>query len=290
MSEIYCINSHMKTFVKFLLVIFVLFALAGLTYMGYGKFGGTYITAVFEEATPFPDNMYVYYKGFKIGHVDKIMPNGDYTATLLKIRLYPNDAKIPENVSVTVKSYKDEFDYVDIIVPDMASTQFLKDGSEIKGVASLSIQDFFNKHIEEGTMDMIIMGLSDVMQSLNETIESSNELVQEVTNTVKDVRPNIVRTGKNLSDMSQNVSSATLKFNNTLKQDELDKTVSNLEQTSENIKEFSENLNCGTKKLSEITENINCITQNASEISSGLNKTLRQPMGGARAIFGKAVK
>lgn len=249
-----------------------------------------HITAVFEEATPFPDKMDVYYKGFRIGRVDKIMPNKDYTATLLKITLYPSDTKIPENVTVAIKSYKGEFDYVDIVVPQMASTQFLKDGSHVKGGASSSIQDFFNKHIEEGTMDMIIMGLSDVMQSLNETIASSNELVKEVTKTVRDVRPNIVRTGENLSDMSQNVSSATLKFNNTLKQEDLNKTVSNLEQTSENIKEFSENLNCGTKNLSEITENINCITQNASEISSGLNKTLRQPMGGARAIFGKAVK
>ena len=288
--RIYHINYYMKTFVKILLIIFVLLAVAGVTYIGYGRFGGTHITAVFEEATPFPAKMDVYYKGFKIGRVDKISPNEDYTATLVKITLFADDVKIPDNVSVAVKSYKDEFDYVDIIVPEMASTEFLKNGSEIKGGASLSIQDFFNKHIEEGTMDMIIMGLSDVMQSLNETISSSNELVKEVTNTVRAVRPNIVRTGKNLGDMSQNVSSATLKVNNTLKQEDLDKSVTNLEQTSENIKEFTENLNCGTKKLSEITDNINCITQNVSEISSGLNKTLKQPMGGARVIFGKAVK
>ena len=288
--KIYFINSYMKTFVKILLIILVLLALAGGIFLAYGKFGGTHITAVFEEATPFPANMGVYYKGFKIGRVDKILPNEDYTATLVKITLFPDDIKIPDNVSVSVKNYKDEFDYVDITVPEMASTEFLKNGSEIKGVASLSIQEFFNKHIEEGTMDMIIMGLSDVMQSLKETIESSNELVKEVTRTVNEVRPNIVRTGKNFGDMSENVSSATLKFNNTLKQERLDKSVTNLERTSENIKDFSENLNCGTKNLSEITDNINCITQNFSEISSGLNKTLKQPMGGARVIFGKAVK
>lgn len=280
----------MKTLVKILLIIFVLLALAGGIFLAYGRFGGTHITAVFEEAAPFPANMDVYYKGFKIGRVDKIKPNEDYTATLVKITLFPDDIKIPDNVSVSVKNYKDEFDYVDITVPEMASTEFLKNGSEIKGTTSLSVQEFFNKHIEEGTMDMIIMGLSDVMQSLNETIASSNELVKEVTKTVNEVRPNIVRAGKNLGDMSENVSSATLKVNNTLKQEDLDKSVSNLEQTSENIKEFTENLNCGTKNLSEITDNINCITQNFSEISSGLNKTLKQPMGGARVIFGKAVK
>ena len=280
----------MKTLIKiFILIILVILILIVLG-LSFQQLGGTRITAVFNEANPFPSGMDVYYKGFKIGKVTKILPNEDYTATLVKITLFAQDPKIPDNVSVTVKSYKDEFDYVDIIIPELASTEFLKDGSEIKGVSALSIQEFLNKHIEEGTMDMIIMGLSDVMQNLNETISSSNELVKEITATAKSVRPSIVKTGKNFEGMSENVTSVSAKINTALSKESLDKSVSDIEQTSENIKEFSKNLNCGTKNLSEITENLNCITENVSEMTSGLNKTLKQPMGGARAIFGRAVK
>lgn len=249
----------------------------------------THITAVFDEAAPFPPNMQVFYKGFKIGRVVKVEPNDDYSATLVRIDLFPNDVRIPDNVSVRIKTYKDDFDYVDIVSPELASTEFLKNGSQIKGKTTLNIDEFFNKHIEEGNFDVLIQGLADMMEGINETVKQAGGLVGDLRETVKAMRPNLVTASGNLSSISGNFSSTSLKINNSVNQRTLDQTMNNLEQSTKNLQGITRNIDCATRNLTQTMNNVYCITENVSEITSGINNTLQKPMGGARLIFGKPV-
>ena len=281
---------NMKTFLKILVIIIITAIILISIWMIISSSRNTHITAVFDEAAPFPPNMQVFYKGFRIGKVVKVEPNEDYTATLVRIDLFPDDIRIPENVSVRIKTYKDDFDYVDIVSPELASTEFLKNGSQIKGKTTLNIDEFFNKHIEEGNFDILIQGLADMMEGINETVKQTGGLVGEVRETVRAMRPNLVTASGNFSTMSGNFSNASLKINNSVNQQTLDQTMNNLERSSQNLQGITRNIDCATRNLTQTMNNVQCITENVSEIASGVNNTLQKPMGGARLIFGKPVQ
>ena len=109
----------MKIWVILLNIVILILILSGLVFGGiylYKITHYTHITAVFDEAEPIPPKMQVFYKGFRIGKVVKVTPNDDYTATHMDIVLFPEDVKIPDNISVKIREYKDDFDYVDIEV------------------------------------------------------------------------------------------------------------------------------------------------------------------------------
>lgn len=279
----------MKILLKILGLMFILvLVVVGIIFL-YLHFKGIRVTAEFEEAAPFPPNMQVFYKGFKIGRVGKIYPADDYTVTRMEIIISPEDAKIPDNVSVRVKSYKDDFDYVDIVAPELASTEFLKNGSVIKGTTSLNVNEFFMKHIEEGTMDFVIQGAADVMQSLNKTIEQTQGFVSELTKTVEMMRPGLVSTTDRFSVFSENLSGTSLKINNSVDQRKLNNTMNNIEQSSYNLRSIMQKLDCATEEVPQTMSNINSITEDASQITSGVKGTLKKRFGGFRLIFGKPI-
>ena len=50
----------------------------------------TYITIEFNEARPVRNKISVYYKGYRIGKVEKIKPSKDFKSTKVTIVLYPS--------------------------------------------------------------------------------------------------------------------------------------------------------------------------------------------------------
>ena len=51
----------------------------------------TYITVEFNDARPVRNKIPVYYKGYRIGKVQKIKPNDNFQTTLVTIVLYPKN-------------------------------------------------------------------------------------------------------------------------------------------------------------------------------------------------------
>ncbi len=282
----------MKIWVILLNIVILILILSGLVFGGiylYKITHYTHITAVFDEAEPIPPKMQVFYKGFRIGKVVKVTPNNDYTATHMDIVLFPEDLKIPDNISVKIREYKDDFDYVDIVSPELASTEFLKNGSTVKGSVSQNAQKFIDSHADSGTLELIIQSVLVMLDGVNKTVENTNELVAGVRKTFDAASPNLVESSKNIAEISTNFSGTSLKINNSVNQASLDRTMQNLEKSSQYVECLTKSLNCAAKDLPETMDRVNDITKDVEGITSGVNTTLQKPFGGARLIMGTPV-
>ena len=82
----------------------------------------------------------------------------------------------------------------------------------------------------------------------------------------------------------------TNKIDNSINQDTLDDTMSNIEQTSKNINYILSNANeTLMPSIDSTSENVSDITDNINAITCGIRKTLRKKCGMIRLIFGQVI-
>lgn len=247
----------------------------------------TRIKAEFTELEPFPAHMPVFFKGFRIGKITKIEPKDDYTATQMSITLFPRDLNFPKNVYVRVKSYKDDYDYVEIELPELASEQLLKSGDIIKGKSNVTFESLIRKHAESGSLDLIIEGLGEITDSVNKAVQQADGLLADVRATLKSNQNYITLTTKNLSETTGSLYKTSLKIDGSVDQKTLDNTMKNLEQTTQNMQQITKNIDCATRNLTDTMNQVNEIFENINGITNGVNCTMKKRFGGFRLIFGK---
>ena len=95
-----------------ILIVIAAMLLAGPTalFISY-RLNNLHITAVFDELEPFPHNINVYYKGFKLGRSIKVYPSKDFTQTHVEMVLHMDDVSLPDNITAKVK-VKNKKDYL----------------------------------------------------------------------------------------------------------------------------------------------------------------------------------
>lgn len=283
----------MKIFLILVNIFLLLIFITGSYFLGsylYRRAHYTHIIATFDEAEPFSKKINVFYRGFLIGKVAGVEPNSSYTKTNVKITLFPKDIKIPANATVKIKSYRDAYVYIDIVAPQVASTEFLKNGDEVKGETAQNINTFFSKHAEDGTLEILIQSLAEILEGVNNTVSETSSLVKDFRQTFQAASPNLIESSKNISTISGNFSGTTLKINNSVNQQTLDRTMNNLEQSSKNLEGLTKNIDCATRNLTQTMDKVYCITKDVNEITSGVSNTLQKPFGGARVILGRPVQ
>lgn len=272
----------------FILIVILILLTIWLGVFAYKELTYTRIQAEFSELEPFENNMPVYFKGFKIGRVTKILPTEDYTATIMQIVLYPKNLKLPQNIKAQVRSAKGNFDYVELDLPELASTTMLKDGDTIKGKSSVTFESLLRKHAESGSLDVIIENLGDITESVNKTVLQAEGLLKDIRHTVKISEKNILTATQNIATMSKDIVETSSKVNHSLSQQTLDKTMNNLEQTTKNIEMTTQHIDYATRNLQQTMDNVNSITENVDEITNGINCTMKKRFGGLRLLFGKS--
>ncbi len=247
----------------------------------------THIKAEFTELAPFSKNMPVYFKGFKIGKVTKIEPKDDFTATQMSLTLFPKNVKFPKNISLKVKSYKKNTTYAEIQLPELASEKTLKNGDIIKGETNMSFESIMQKQAENGSFDLIIGTLGEIMVNVNNTVKEAEGLLKDVRTTFKNSENYITLSTRKLSEATSNLSRTSVTLSSTVDQKTLDRTMKNIEETSNNMKNITRNIDCATRNLTETMENVNGISENVEGITNSVNCTMKNRFGGFRLIFGK---
>ena len=273
-----------------LLLIIITFA-TGFTWLGiylYNAAHYTRIQAEFSELEPFAKHMPVYFKGFRIGKVTKVVPTDNFTSTRMHIVLFPKKIVFPKNMKAQVRNFEDDFDYVELVIPEIASETLLKSGDVIKGNTSANWKNLYQKHAESGSFDMIIDNAAEITKSLNNTIIEAQGLLKDLRHTVQVNQNNIQNATGYFSNVSRSLYDTTIKLNNSVDQRTLDSTMNNLEKSSENLKQLTRSLDCATRNLTDTMDNINGITKNVEEITNGVNCTMKKRFGGFRLIFGKS--
>lgn len=134
-----------------------------------------HITAVFSDLEPFPKNLNVYYKGFKLGRTVRVHPSKDFTDTHVEMILNAKNLSLPDNTTAKMKS-KNKKDYIELEYPDAPSITFLKNHSIIQGKKGLNIGDYIDKQAEAGGLDEIKENLNNTVASAGDTLDALTEL------------------------------------------------------------------------------------------------------------------
>ena len=270
-----------------------------------------HITAVFSDLEPFPKNLNVYYKGFKLGRTVRVHPSKDFTDTHVEMILNAKNLSLPDNTTAKMKS-KINKDYIELEYPDAPSITFLKNHSIIQGKNGLNIGDYIDKQAEAGGLDEIKENLNDTVASAGDTLDALTELFGTANDILKDIRPSLKITAENLAETSRNLKETSEEINLSLKPRRLNNSIANIEQTTKNIERTTKNLetassditkttahvnsdtvniiDCVIANINTIIDNINIVINNTNDIVKGFQQTLNKRFAGMRIIFGKAVE
>ena len=115
--------------------------------------------------------MNVYYKGFKVGKTVKIYPDKEYTNTYLKLKIYPSDINLPNNITAKINKTKTK-EYINIIYPESPSLKKIKDDDIIKGEITKDINSILNESIGKDEVDEIVEDASSLISTAKNTIEN----------------------------------------------------------------------------------------------------------------------
>lgn len=288
------------------LLILLLGTVLGITgfIMMFHTFNNIHVTAIFEQLEPFPRNLNLYYKGFKIGRSLRVYPSKDFTNTHVDLLVHTNDLSLPDNITVKVKT-KNKRDYMELIYPDSPSVTYLKNHSTIKGERGVNFASFIQDQADSGGLDNLTENLSTTVASASETMDALTDLFHTANEILKDVQPNLKESAENLALTTKNLASVTNELNRSAKPEIFDNTFANIEQITKNLelttsntvsltkrtdKETVELLNCVMKNLNIVVRNINLVVMNVNDIVRGFKATLSKRFAGMRLVFGKALE
>lgn len=286
-----------KNVSRLALLLFIL--MASLLFL-YRIWTYTYLTIEFNDARPLHNKIPVYYKGYRIGKVEKIKPCDDFKTTNVTIVLYPKGIKLPINTTAMLtrekrgKNY--ETDFIDLLYPDNPSDAILRDGDSIIGVTTVDMDNFFSEKAASGELDAITKNVNTLLENLQATSNALSELMGVLQDMVNENRPSIKEMTGNLAEASNQFRSFTTKLNNSINQQEIQSTFSSLNQsstnfssTTKNIDAFTESLNSSAPEIKRIISNADKITNDIETITSGLKCTMSKKFGGMRLFFGKPI-
>ena len=287
------------TIMKRIIILLITLVLIILGIIVYKQLTYTHITVQFKELRPHEKNLPVYYKGIIIGKAGEKKHTDDYQHTLMKVVLYPKNLHLPINTEVElrqiVKNRKTK-DYLELLYPENPSTTLISNGTYLKGYATVGLETFaHNQRIED--LEAIKQNLKNASENLNTTIEALGGLFVLLQDVVNENRSNLKGTTNNIRKVSSNINSASIKVNNSIKQEELESIVNTINRSSNNVERITESVydtSVGINKSipnisSTINETQNLIA-NTNAISCGVRQTLRKHFGGLRLIFGRSIK
>lgn len=284
---------------KLFYVTTVILLFSILLYKTYDLLNYTHITAKFKELRPYSKQIPVYYKGIIVGKAKENSHTIDLQHTIINISIKRKNLKLPNNIEVHLKKYKNKdvfFDYLEIIYPQEPSNKYLQNGSSVKGVAFVDFEDYMSNHHPDD-LEIIKQNLTESSENLKNMLAGLSEIFIILNDMLEENRTSLNETNKNLSSATKNLNIITEKINNSIEEKSLNNTLINLENTSRNFEEISKNLTKASTEINELipkTDTLLCeiysITNNANSISNGIKETLQKPFGGIRLIFGKVIE
>jgi len=299
-------NKSRETFLILRIILIpLLFILICVTaFYLYERHYGYFITAKFSESGPLYKNMPVFYKGYKIGKTRKIILSKDYKSTLVIIKLFPENPKLPEDIVAKVKKQDSRADYIDLLPPDEPSAVLLKKGSIIDGEPAFDLDAFLSDIADSGLIVPLLQTFSDTLLSLNKTSVEIGNFFKDSRVILKDNRQNIKQSTKDLAQTTKGLTKLTSNLNTSISKDRLentsssvDKSANNILSTTQSVKNIAASVDCATRNLDKTMAKLDCtisevnaVASNVKVITKGIKETMCKKFAGARMIFGKPLK
>ena len=280
---------------KFYIIIIILSSIVTGIFL-YNRFAFLHVIVKFDNLEPFEKQVPVYYKGFKVGKSTKIYPDANYNNTFLNLQISPSDVRLPKNITAKLQKSASR-GFINLIPPETASVEKIKDGDIIKGDTVKDINSMLSDKLASGSLDSIIDNSSNLLDSANQTVQELGGIFTQINEILTDTRKDIKTATSSLAKTTVNLENISTNLNNALNKDTLKNSSQNIEETTKNIKEISENLNSVSRQIDEVSMplinsavcNTNSTMKNVNEITKGIKNTLQKRLGLAKIMFGKPI-
>ena len=171
----------------------------------------------------------------------------------------------------------------------------LSKGSKIKGVATVDVDTFMsNQHPDD--LEQIKQNLTNSTENLEAALAGLSELFVLLQDVVKENEVSLTKASKNLADTTVNLNQITKKFDNSVNQQNLDKTMEGVSSSIQNLQVITGGLGTTTDSLNIVMPRVDAtlyevhgLASNANAISCGIRQTLAKRFGGLRLLFGKTI-
>lgn len=288
-------------------VVFIFLLSIILSIIIFNYFNHTYLKAEFADMDPLPNNMGVYYKGYKLGSTSKVKISKDFKTTYLYITLNQRGLELPKNITVSIKQYdKDDNNtkYVDINYPSRPMLAYIKTGDTIQGESPSGLNlDGISETNQQHLDDLSEKGES-FLSSAKDTAESLTAMFDMITSILDENRNNLYESSTSLKNSMANIEQLTEKINDEITKQNIKNSVNNIEQITSNFADSSKNFISITGNFDKTSSNFSVLIPklgtlidiakatmcNINEIVVGVKNTLKQKFGGARIIFGQPIK
>ena len=131
---------------------FIIFVLAFLAMAIINYYTNRHITFVFKDVRPFEGKIPVYYKGVVVGKATDRQHSDDSLRTNVKIIIYNKKLKLPLNTKAVLKKRiknDKEFDYIELVYPQIPSERFIGEHSHIHGHHTVDIKEYLKNQTPE---------------------------------------------------------------------------------------------------------------------------------------------
>ncbi|MFA7659209.1 MAG: MlaD family protein [Candidatus Gastranaerophilaceae bacterium] len=291
MSKLF--NIFLKYKVIILITLFFII-LSWVSFKIYEEHSRYHILVKFVKSGPLFKGMPVCFKGYRIGHTQKVTLSEDYKYTLVKIVIYPKNPKFPKDIKAVVKKHDFLGNYIDLANSEAPSAELLKNGDTIDGSPLFEIGTFLSEIADSGLIIPLIQNFSDTALSLNKTSTEIENFFSDSRSILKDNRQNLKRTTDSLNKITSN-------FNTSFSKDKLHNTTSSIEKSADNvqaatesIKNITQSVDCATRaidktiaKIDSTLSEAHAVASNAKVITGGFCEVLGKRFAGLRIIFGK---
>lgn len=282
-------NKLVDIFLKLVVIILVLLVIAFIS-LGIFKLYDYFRYHIFVKFTfsgPLFRGMPVCFKGYRIGHTQKVSLSEDYKYTLVKIVLYPKNPKIPKDTLGVVKKHDMLGNYIDLIPSDEPSTAILKSGDIIDGKPIFDIGTFLSKIDDSDILIPLLQNYSDTALNISKTSTKIGDFFSDSHSVLKDNRQNLKRTTESLSKITSNLNTSFSKEKLNETTSSVNKSATNIQVITENVKNITQSVDCATKNLDKTMAKIDCTASNVKAITGGFREVMGKRFAGLRIIFGK---
>lgn len=260
-----------------------------------------HLKAKFKTSSPLYKNMPVFFKGYKIGKIQKVILSDDYKYTTIEILLYPKNPKLPKDTVAVVKNHNLIKNYIDLSTSDEEPEVYLKSGDIIEGEPLVDIESFVSEIANSGLLVPLIQNFSDTAVSLNKTSTEIEGFFADSRSVLNDNKTNLKSSTNDLAKTTQSLNSLASRLNTSISDEKvdnttisIDKSAANIQAATENIKSITQSVDCATRNLDKTIAKIdstmaeaNGVASNARVITGGFCEVMGKRFAGLRIFFGK---
>lgn len=234
----------------------------------------------FREVPPvidtFPRGKFsVYFRGYKVGKVDKVFLSKDQKYIVFILDIYYKNLKLPKNTKILMES-EDIYGakHFSLVYPKNPSNELLSNMDEIHGNCTIKrIDKYIIDELKKGRLRSLLDNLIALTESLKSPVQDINIISRqkEFRNFIKQLPQTVDSTVQGINEINLNIPSVNKNINEVSK--EISEVSGNISETRGSLINTNDNILTTNQNITKVNESMPQITQTITQSNSLLYST-----------------